>query len=138
MGYKSYICGPHYISIGNRSTLLLKMKKLKPKKVKGLTKLAQLTNGRAETQTQDFWCRQSSFHSGILPSNVAVNHRHTHIPEWVHLSISSSKVAMLASWEAMYVYFSDMFEFPLSEMSSECSKHSFDSNFITFCGGFDS
>ena len=34
----------------------------------------------------------------------------------------------------MFVYFSDTCKFPLSEMSSEFSKHSFGSNFITFCG----
>ena len=34
----------------------------------------------------------------------------------------------------MFVYFSDTCKFPFSEMSSEFSKHSFGSNFITFCG----
>lgn len=76
--------------------------------------------------------RSSTFHQMWLNTR-------THAFQSIHIQIciiGSSKAVILVSWKAKRVYFSGTFTFPLSEISSEFSEHSFGSSFITFCGGF--
>lgn len=121
-------------------SFILKMRKLKPREVKELT----------QTCTANKWRSWSSNQATPLPDTVLSSRAHPH-QTWpwkatqahtfrsvrISAGAGSSNRIILVSWEAVFVYFSDTFKFPLSEISSEFSKHSFGCSFITVCGGFD-